>query len=203
MLTSHLPRGGVHDPRVIEAMARVPREDFVPPALRARAYDDGPLPIGHGQTISQPAVVAWMTQLARPQQTDRVLEVGTGSGYQTAVLAPLVAEIFTVEIVPDLAAEARARLDALGVANVRYRVGDAFEGWPEEAPFDIILLAAAPLRLPRPLLAQLADSGRLVAPVGDRFCQELVVVTRVDGELRERREGLVAFVPMVGLASAE
>jgi protein-L-isoaspartate(D-aspartate) O-methyltransferase len=196
MLEADLPRSGVHDPAVLAAMARVPREAFVPQPLQARAYDDGPLPIGLGQTISQPAMVAIMTQLLELRPDQRVLEVGTGSGYQTALLAELSREVYTVEVRSDLAARARAVLEELGYENIHFRVGDGFSGWDDDR-FDAIVLTAAPERLPRRLIDQLADGGRLVAPVGDAAWQVLVRLRREGGRILEEEHMPVRFVPMV------
>ncbi len=199
MVRIQIAARGVADPRVLRALERVPRHEFVPSELRDRAYDDGPLPIGYGQTISQPYVVAVMTEQLRLRGTERVLEIGTGSGYQTAVLAELCARVFSVEIVPELAESARARLAQLGYGNVEVRQGDGWSGWPEEAPFDGILLAAAPDRVPAPLIAQLAPEGRLIAPLG-RGIQELTLVTHAGERLRQEPLLGVRFVPMTGEA---
>lgn len=194
-----LPRG-IDDPSVLAAMGRVPRHEFVPEPERALAYADHPLPIGFGQTISQPYIVALMTQLAgvsgRPGA--RVLEVGTGCGYQAAVLAELGAEVWTVEIVEPLARRAAATLARLGYDRVHVRVGDGYAGWPEEAPFDAILVAAAAPRLPEPLLAQLAPGGRLVIPVGEGTQILRVITKSPDGETRAEDVAAVRFVPMTG-----
>ncbi len=193
-------RRAISDPRVLEAMSRVPRHLFVPKKLRDLAYADRPLPIGEGQTISQPYIVALMTEVVRPQETFRALDVGTGSGYQAAVLAELVAEVYSIEIVASLAQEAADRLADLNYENVEVRQGDGYQGWPEHAPFDVIIVAAAPTKIPQPLIDQLAPGGRLVIPVGDQV-QELVVVEKwaAGGTRRERITG-VRFVPMTGQA---
>ncbi len=186
-------------PRVLAAIARVPRHEFVPEELRSRAYQDGPLPIGYGQTISQPFVVALMTDLAEVAETSRVLEIGTGCGYQTALLAELAGEVFTIEIVPELAAAARARLLRLGYTKVKARVGDGYLGWPEEAPFDAIVVTAAAPVVPPPLVAQLSPGGRLVIPVGRAYqSQELLRIEKdAAGVVHERVILPVAFVPLV------
>jgi protein-L-isoaspartate(D-aspartate) O-methyltransferase len=186
-------------PRVLAAIARVPRHEFVPEELLGRAYQDGPLPIGYGQTISQPFVVALMTDLAAVTETSRVLEIGTGCGYQTALLAELAAEVFTIEIVPELAAAARARLLRLGYTRVKARVGDGYLGWPEEAPFDAIVVTAAAPVVPPPLVAQLTLGGRLVIPVGRAYhSQELLRIEKdAAGAVHERVILPVAFVPLV------
>jgi protein-L-isoaspartate(D-aspartate) O-methyltransferase len=198
MVRDHLEARGIRDARVLFAMRRVPREEFVPPEARALAYEDHPLPIGHAQTISQPYVVATMTQAARLSPGDRVLEVGTGSGYQAAVLAELGAEVYSIEIVEPLGEQAAAVLSRLGY-RVHTRLGDGYRGWPEAAPFEAIVVTAAPAVVPQPLLDQLADGGRLVIPVGEEF-QELRVITRRGAELQTETLFPVRFVPMTGEA---
>ena len=186
------------DPRVRDAIAKVPRERFVPPDLAAHAHDNRPLPIGYGQTISQPLIVAVMTHLLRLEPSSRVYEVGTGSGYQTAILAELAAEVVTVEVVEALAAEARARLEGMGYRNIAFRIGDGAAGLVEGAPFDAILVAAAAPSIPRALLTQLRPGGRLVIPLGrDPLSQELVLVEKdTAGRSHERVLFPVAFVPL-------
>jgi protein-L-isoaspartate(D-aspartate) O-methyltransferase len=188
------------DPAVMAAMGRVPRHEFVPTTLRYRAYENRPLPIGSDQTISQPYIVALMTDLLRPQPGDRVLEVGTGSGYQAAVLAELVGHVYTIEIVPALGERARETLERLGYRNVTVRVGDGYLGWPEQAPFDSVIVTAAPTEVPPPLIGQLKVGGRLVIPVGEPWTgQELLVHEKqADGSLTRRRVLPVAFVPLTG-----
>ena len=204
MIARQLAGRGLRDPRVLAAMAWTPREWFLPPHLARSAYDDAPLPIGGGQTISQPYIVALMTACLAPRRRDRVLEIGTGSGYQTAILARLAGAVFTVERLPDLLVEAEARFRRLGLTNIRTRLGDGAAGWPEEAPFDGILVTAAAPRVPDPLLAQLAPHGRLVIPLGDLASQELVILERTAHGLEERRAGGVRFVPLISrLAFAE
>jgi protein-L-isoaspartate(D-aspartate) O-methyltransferase len=201
-LVTELENQGIRDNRVLRAMALVPRHAFLPAAVAGAAYADQALPIGSDQTISQPYVVAAMTEALALQPGERVLEIGTGSGYQAAILAELTPHVFTIEIVPELAERAAGALARLGYERVRLRIGDGREGWPEEAPFDAILLTAAPDELPRTLLEQLAPGGRLVAPVGPAGeVQELVLVERgADGELTTRALGQVRFVPMTGAA---
>jgi protein-L-isoaspartate(D-aspartate) O-methyltransferase len=201
MVQDHLAARGISDRRVLDAMLRVRRDELVPPHLRHLAYADQPLEIGSGQTISQPFVVAAMTQAAQLTPASRVLELGTGSGYQTAVLCELVAEVYSIEIVPALAASAAAALARLGYTGERLhlRTGDGYGGWPEAAPFDAILAAAAPLETPPALVAQLAIGGRLVIPVGGHH-QELLVITREVGGETTRRLFPVRFVPMTGQA---
>ncbi len=186
--------------RVLRAMGRVPRQRFVVGELQHAAYDDRPLPIGHDQTISQPYIVALMTQLVEPKATDRALDIGTGSGYQAAVLAELCAEVYGIEIVEPLAKLGAERLAELGYENVTVRHGDGFRGWPEKAPFDVIVVAAAPPEIPEPLIEQLAPGGRLVIPVG-RFFQQLVRVRKLpDGSVERETVLPVRFVPMTGEA---
>ena len=187
-------------PRVMEAMGRVPRHLFVPPELQDLAYENRPLPIGYGQTISQPYIVALMTDLLEPQPGDIAFELGTGSSYQAAVLAELVAEVYTVEIVPPLAASATQRLAALGHDNVTVRAGDGYYGWPEHAPFDLIVVTAAASHVPPPLIAQLRPGGRMVIPVGSPFLtQHLLLVEKgEDGALTSRQVLPVIFVPLTG-----
>jgi len=197
MIVTQVTNRGVRDARVLGAMAWVPREWFVPPPLIPEAYHDGPLPIGNGQTISQPYVVAWMTEALAPRRRDRVLVIGTGSGYQTAVLARIVARVCTVERLPDLLVEAEERFRRLGLGNIDTRLGDGALGWPERAPFDGILVTAAAPRIPAALREQLAPGGRLVIPVGDAVDQELVVLRRSSAGFEERRVGGVRFVPLI------
>jgi protein-L-isoaspartate(D-aspartate) O-methyltransferase len=197
MVVTQIMSRGVRDRRVLATLAWVPREWFVPPALAAEAYHDGPLPIGNGQTISQPYVVAWMTEALELKRRDRVLEIGTGSGYQSAVLARLAARVFTIERLPDLLVEAEERFRRLGMTNIATRLGDGALGWPEQAPFDGIIVTAAAPRVPPALLEQLAPGGRLVIPLGDAVDQELVVARRTASGLEERRVGGVRFVPLI------
>jgi protein-L-isoaspartate(D-aspartate) O-methyltransferase len=202
MVANQIEARGITDPAVLKAMRTVPRHRFVPAAWRALAYHDGPLPIGGGQTISQPFIVAQMTALIHPRPTMRVLEVGTGSGYQAAVLAGCVREVDSIEIVPQLGRRAEALLRELGYRNVRVRIGDGYEGWPERAPYDAIVLTAAPERVPRPLLDQLRVGGRIVAPIG-RSDQDLVVMTKTERGLTTKVIEPVRFVPMTGKAQAD
>ncbi len=197
MVATQIEARGIADPAVLEAMRTVPRHRFVPEHEASFAYSDGPLPIGQDQTISQPYIVALMTELIRPTRAQRVLEVGTGSGYQAAVLAECVADVYTIEIVESLGRSAAILLADLGYRNVHTRIGDGYDGWPEAAPFDAILVTAAPERIPQPLLDQLKPGGRLVLPLGAGI-QDLVVVTRTaEGVRREVVTG-VRFVPMTG-----
>jgi protein-L-isoaspartate(D-aspartate) O-methyltransferase len=187
------------DERVLDAMLDVPREEFIPADLKRQAYDNHPLPIGHNQTISQPLIVALMTDLVRPAAEDRILEVGTGSGYQAAVLSHLVRHVFSIEVIPELAAQARERLQRLGYANVEVRCADGYHGWPEHAPYDGIVVTAAAQEIPPPLLDQLARGGQLVIPVdlGGWRAQDLVVVSKDEAGGTTTRSVLpVAFVPL-------
>jgi len=198
MVESQIVARGVRDPRVLAAMRKVPRHRFVDDAQRAEAYEDHPLPIPGNQTISQPYIVALMTELLELKPTSRVLEIGTGSGYQSAVLAELAKEVYTIEIVPELARLAQTRLRELGYDNVTVREGDGYRGWPEHAPFDAIIVTAAPERIPQPLLDQLARGGIMVIPVGG-FFQELKVFRKsADGRMSEKDILPVRFVPMTG-----
>jgi len=196
MVERQIRQRGVADPRVLEVMRLVPRERFVPEDAAGRAYEDSPLAIGSGQTISQPYIVAYMTEALGVQPTHRVLEIGTGSGYQAAVLALLAREVYTVEIVPALAKRASAVLKELGYANVFVREGDGYAGWPEHAPFDRIMVTAAPDEIPQPLIDQLAPGGRLVIPVGSQGeTQWMTTVDKTPAGVVERRTIPVQFVP--------
>jgi len=199
MVAEQIAARGIKDARVLDAMRAVPRHEFVPAAIREDAYGDSPLPIGHGQTISQPYIVALMTELARPTPSDRALEVGTGSGYQAAVLSRLVARVFSVELVDPLAQSAASTLRRLGYANVTVRSGDGYLGWPDEAPFDIILVTAAPEEVPPALVAQLKPGGRLIVPVGRVWdVQDLQLIEKdATGKVSTRSVIPVRFVPMV------
>jgi protein-L-isoaspartate(D-aspartate) O-methyltransferase len=197
MVQQQLVARGINNERVLAAMGKVPREEFVPLEVRSESYEDGPLPIGQGQTISQPYIVAFMTQQLRPQTSDRVLEIGTGSGYQAAILAELVKEIYSVEIVEPLAKGAEATLSRLGYTNIHLKSGDGYKGWPEEAPFDAIIVTCAPDKVPQPLVDQLKDGGRMVIPVGERFAQELYLLEKKNGQLKESVTLPVRFVPMM------
>jgi protein-L-isoaspartate(D-aspartate) O-methyltransferase len=200
MVQEQLITRGIHDERVLAALAKVPREEFVPLESRAASYEDGPLPIGYAQTISQPYIVAFMTEQLRPKPSDRVLEVGTGCGYQAAVMAELVAEVYSVEIVEPLAKNAEATLQRLGYKNVHVKVGDGYRGWADAAPFDTIIVTCAPDKVPQPLVDQLKDGGRMVIPVGDRFAQELYLIEKKNGQLKQSVTLPVRFVPMAGEA---
>jgi len=199
MVADQIAARGVADPRVLEAMRAVPRHEFVPDAVRGDAYWDSPLPIGHGQTISQPYIVALMTELARPAPGDRALEVGTGSGYQAAVLSRVVARVYSIERLEPLATAAAATLRRLRCDNVTVRQGDGYAGWPEEAPFDLILVTAAPEEVPAALLAQLKPGGRMVVPVGPvHDVQDLRMIEKDQaGRVKTRSVIPVRFVPLV------
>lgn len=201
-LVQRLAESGIRSAAVLERIRSVPRHLFVDEALASRAYEDSALPIGFGQTISQPYIVALMTQAlieddGAVMKPDKVLEVGTGCGYQTAILAPLVGQLFTIERVRGLLQSTKSRLASLGCKNVRYRHGDGLKGWPGQAPFDGIIVAAAPPEVPQTLLDQLAPGGRLVIPVGGRGRQELVRITRTDGGFEQEHLCWVSFVPLV------
>jgi protein-L-isoaspartate(D-aspartate) O-methyltransferase len=196
MVNEQIADRDVRAPRVLDAMRKVPRHRFVPPALLSRAYDDSPLPIGYDQTISQPFIVAHMTEALAIDPSHRVLEIGTGSGYQAAVLGELARAVYTIEIVPELARSAAETLKSLGYSHVHVRAGDGYAGWPEHAPFDRIMLTAAPEEIPKPLIDQLAPRGRLIAPVGAQGAvQWLTVVDKTPKGVTERRTLPVRFVP--------
>jgi protein-L-isoaspartate(D-aspartate) O-methyltransferase len=196
MVEDQIKGRDVTDSRVTEVMSSVPRHEFVPENYRARAYQDHPLPIGYGQTISQPYIVAFMTEQLRPQPTDRVLEVGTGSGYQAAVLSKLVAEVYTIEILKPLAQRAEVDLRRLNYSNVKVKAGDGYKGWPEHAPFDAIIVTAAPDHVPQPLIDQLKEGGRMIIPVGGREMQQLYLLEKHAGKLTRRAVLPVNFVPL-------
>lgn len=199
MIEEDLRGRDIKDPRVLMAMEKVPRHLFVPPEYREQAYADHPLPIGEGQTISQPYIVALMSQELHLKPDDKVLEIGTGSGYQAAVLAELVNNVYTVEIIPELAEEARARLQSLGYKNVMVKAGDGYEGWKEYAPFDAIIITASAPRIPEPLINQLKEGGRMILPHGGTsFYQTLILVTKIHGKMETRTITEVLFVPMTG-----
>jgi protein-L-isoaspartate(D-aspartate) O-methyltransferase len=198
MVERQIEARGVRDPRVLTAMREIPRHMFIPPPFDRAAYDDCPLPIGNGQTISQPYIVALMTALIRPAAQDNVLEIGAGSGYQAAILAALVRKVTTVERIPAVADLARQNMAALKVGNTEIIVGDGTLGYPKNAPYDGIIITAATPRVPAPLIGQMAESGRLVAPVGGRDIQELVVLEKFGGRVSESLHGGVRFVPLIG-----
>jgi len=185
-------------PEVAKAMRAVPRHEFVPENQRPHAYEDRPLPIGHKQTISQPYIVALMTEQLKLKRGDKVLEIGTGSGYQAAVLAAMGVEVYSIEIVEPLAKTAREALDRNDFKKVQTRIGDGYRGWPEAAPFDRIMVTASPERVPEPLVAQLREGGRMIIPVGDGLRQELVLLEKKDGEMQKESILPVRFVPMTG-----
>jgi protein-L-isoaspartate(D-aspartate) O-methyltransferase len=198
MVQEQIASRDIHDPRVIEAMGRVPRERFVPVLYRHAAYEDRPLSIGYGQTISQPYIVAWMTEALQVPANSRVLEIGTGSGYQAAVLAELAETVYTIEIVGELAERATRVLTELGYRNVQVRHGDGYRGWPEAAPFDGIIVTAAPDHVPQPLIDQLKIGGRMVIPVGGQDeIQQMTVITKTKSGIVSRETLPVRFVPLV------
>ena len=198
MVERQLIARGIKDQKVLQAMKKVPRHLFVPEKYRLFAYTDGPLPIGQGQTISQPYIVALMTEALLLKPHSRVLEIGTGSGYQAAVLAEIVKEVYTIEIISSLANRAEALLNRLGYENIFVRIGDGYKGWPEKAPFDAIIVTCAPERIPRPLVEQLKEGGRIVIPVGPQnSVQKLVVGTKAGGRIEVKTLVAVRFVPMI------
>ncbi len=202
MVETQIRNEGISDPRVLAAMEKVPRHEFVPPHLQHLAYRDGPLPIGHGQTISQPYIVALMTGLLHLAPGSRVLEIGTGSGYQAAILAELAADVYTVEIVEPLATRARETFQRLGYRNIHARTGDGYQGWPDAAPFDAIIVTCAPEEVPPKLVGQLREGGRLVVPVGrEGGVQQLFILEKIGGEIQQQSVIPVRFVPMIREAS--
>ena len=192
------PGRGITSPRVLKVMERVPRHEFVSAPQRDQAYDDHPLPIGYGQTISQPYIVALMTERLHLLPTDRVLEIGTGCGYQAAVLAGLVREVYSIEIIPELARAAASTLRRLGFTNVQVKEGNGYLGWPEQAPFEAMIVTCAPEAIPKPLLSQLREGGRMMVPVGDRAEQNLILLCKGRSHLTEEAVLPVRFVPMTG-----
>ncbi|MBN2506709.1 MAG: protein-L-isoaspartate(D-aspartate) O-methyltransferase [Verrucomicrobia bacterium] len=196
------PGRGITNRQVLEAMGQVPRHEFVPESQQRWAYDDGPLQIGYGQTISQPYIVAFMTEQLQPRPDHRVLEIGTGSGYQAAVLARLVREVYSIEIIEPLATRAAADLKRSGATNVFVRAGDGYRGWPEKAPFDAVIVTCAPERVPQPLIDQLKEGGRMIIPVGPSYDQELYLLEKRNGQVEQRAVLPVRFVPMTGAGGA-
>jgi len=201
MVERQLKASGIKDERVLAAMGKVPREAFVPLQSRAASYEDGQLPIGYDQTISQPYIVAFMTEQLRLKPSDRVLEIGTGSGYQAAILAELVSEIYSIEIIEPLTKNAEATLQRLGYKNVHLKIGNGYKGWPDAAPFDAIIVTCAPEKVPQPLIDQMKDGGRVVIPVGERFAQQLYLMEKKNGQIKESVTLPVRFVPMAGEAT--
>ncbi len=199
MVHEQLERRGIRDAKVLDAMLRVPRHDFVPEDLRSSAYEDGALPIGLKQTISQPFIVAFMTQSLQLDGSERVLEIGTGSGYQAAILAEIADQVYTIEIIPELASQAKSILDRLNYTNIHYMTGDGYMGWPEFQPFDCIIVTAAPDHIPESLLSQLRTGGRMILPVG-RGDQELILLEKRSDRITRRSTIPVRFVPMTGKA---
>ncbi len=199
MVDQQLRARDITDPRVLAAMLKVPRHEFVPHDMLPSAYDDSALPLALGQTVSQPYIVGFMTQALGLEGSERVLEIGTGSGYQAAVLAEIVPQVYTIEILPELTERARTILQSLGYHNIQFRTGDGYQGWPDAAPFDAIIVTAAPDHIPQPLVDQLKPGGRMVLPVG-RLEQELVVVEKTESGTHRRSTIPVRFVPMTGRA---
>jgi len=198
MVTAHIEGEGITNTAVLQAMRAVPRHEFVPSAQRASAYEDLALPIGHQQTISPPYIVAYMTNELAPQPDDRVLEIGTGSGYQASVLAQIVKDVYTIEIVSALSKQAEKRMQDLGYTNVHCLDGDGFKGWPEHAPFDKIIVTCSPENIPQPLIDQLKEGGRMIIPVGERYQQSFHLLVKENGELKDERLASTLFVPMTG-----
>lgn len=198
MIAEQLVPRGIRDERVLRAFERVPRDLFVPPAMESQAYDDHPVPIGEGQTISQPYIVAWMTELLDLSGNEKVLEVGTGSGYQTALLAELSGSVYSVERIAQLSSRAQDVLAIQGYANIHFKIGDGSEGWKEHAPFDRAIVTAAAPGLPPPIFEQLREGGLMVAPLDTAMAQMMTVVRKIKGRPVIRELGSVAFVPLIG-----
>jgi protein-L-isoaspartate(D-aspartate) O-methyltransferase len=197
MVENQIKGRGIHNKNVLEAFMNVPRHKFVPEAYRDYAYDDRPLPIGYQQTISQPYIVAYMTEILNPQSSQKVLEIGTGSGYQAAILSMLYKEVYTVEIIEALAEQAKKLLDEEGYKNIKVKTGDGYNGWKEYAPFDDIIVTCAPMDIPQPLVEQLAEGGKMIIPVGGYYNQVLVLLEKRNGKIVETETLPVIFVPMV------
>jgi protein-L-isoaspartate(D-aspartate) O-methyltransferase len=198
MVNDQIVKRGIRNPLTLKAMGKVPRHLFVPREYADRAYEDNPLPIGYEQTISQPFIVAYMTEIAKPLKWKKVLEIGTGSGYQAAVLAEIVDTVFTIEIIPELEKQATARLAKMGYKNIVTKLGDGYKGWKEHAPYDIIMVTAADDHIPQPLIDQLAENGRLVMPIGSpSSAQQLVLATKKNGKIEKRMLAMVRFVPLL------
>ena len=203
MVDRHLAERGIKNPLVLNAFRTVPRHKFLPPKTQRQAYDDESIPIGEGQTITPPYDVAFMTQVLDPKPTDRVYEVGTGSGYQSAILSRIVKDVYSVEIKEPLGKRAALVHQELGYSNIHTRIGDGYEGWPDAAPFDAIIVTCAPRKIPQPLIDQLKDGGRMVIPLGDRFTQTVHLITKKDGRLTDRELSPTLYVPMTGRALRE
>jgi protein-L-isoaspartate(D-aspartate) O-methyltransferase len=197
MVKWQIENRGINDPEVLDAMRTVKRHHFVPKQYRSRAYRDGPLSIGHGQTISQPYIVALMTEKLQLDENDKVLEIGTGSGYQAAVLAEITPHVYSIEIVEELAIRARETLRQQGYSNVHLKIGDGFKGWKKHAPFDGIIVTCSPSDVPEPLKQQLAEGGRMIIPVGGPYIQQLVLLKKKKGEIKKSNISGVRFVPMI------
>jgi protein-L-isoaspartate(D-aspartate) O-methyltransferase len=198
MVKDQIIRRGIRNTLTIKAMEKVPRHLFVPAEYKDRAYEDNPLPIGHDQTISQPFIVAYMTDIAKPTKWKKVLEIGTGSGYQAAVLAEIVDTVYTIEIIPELAKQSSVRLTKMGYRNIITREGDGYKGWKEHAPYDIIMVTAADDHIPQPLIDQLAENGRLIMPIGSpSSAQQLVLATKKNGKIDRQKMAMVRFVPLL------
>lgn len=196
MVETQIKARGVNDPLVLESMKKVPRHLFVPEAYQSSAYQDRPLPIGMSQTISQPYIVGFMTEAINPKADNKVLEIGTGSGYQAAVLAEIVEEVYTLEIISELGMMAKERLNILGYENIHAKVSDGYHGWEEHGPFDAIIVTAAAEEIPQPLLDQLAEGGKMIIPVGSQFeIQNLVLITKKNGQIKQKKSFGVRFVP--------
>ncbi len=197
MIEKQIMARGIKDPKVLNALKKVQRHLFVPDEYVSSAYNDSPLPIGYGQTISQPYIVAYMTEIINLKPSDRVLEIGTGSGYQAAVLAEIAKFVYTIEIIPQLGERAEELLKKSGYTNIEVRIGDGYKGWPEQAPFDVIIVTCSPTHIPAPLEEQLAEGGRMIIPVGEKYVQQLIYLVKKKGKLNRMKNLPVSFVPMI------
>ncbi len=197
MVEKQIVARGIKDKKVINALLKVPRHKFVPEEYKHLAYEDGPLPIGYDQTISQPYIVAYMTEVLELNENNKILEIGTGSGYQAAILAEICKEVYTIEIVPELAERAKKIIDELGYKNIFIKIGDGYKGWPEKAPFDAIIVTCSPTNIPKPLVEQLSENGRMIIPVGEWYNQQLLLLRKKNGKKIKENLLPVRFVPMV------
>lgn len=197
MVEQQIKNRGVNDPKVLEAFMKVPRHNFVPGEYQNKAYDDTPLPIGYEQTISQPYIVAYMTEILKPDKHMRVLEIGTGSGYQAAILACLCGEVYSIEIIDSLASRSKRIFEKEGYKNIWVKTGDGYKGWKEYAPFDAIIVTCAPLKIPQPLVDQLAEGGRMIIPAGESYEQKLYLIEKTNGKVSLKETLPVRFVPMI------
>jgi protein-L-isoaspartate(D-aspartate) O-methyltransferase len=196
MVEKQIKKRGIYAPNVLDAFMNVPRHIFVPEEYRNMSYDDTPLPIGFDQTISQPYIVAYMTEILKPDKNMKVLEIGTGSGYQAAILSRLCKEVYTIEIIDSLAARSKKIFEKEGYKNIRVKTGDGYNGWKEYAPYDAIIVTCAPTKIPQPLLDQLSENGKMIIPAGESYNQKLYLIEKINGKIRQKETLQVLFVPM-------